>query len=65
MTLLHVRPPVDVSYKPYKCTVQQSDYFWHFKDRVLLKQGGDGCSFTWGISKEVVHETTVGKERRT
>ena len=27
---------------------------------MLVKQGCDECSFTWGISKEV-HETTVGK----
>ena len=44
-----------------KCTVQQqSVYFGNLNDRVLVKQGCDECSFTWGISKKV-HETTVGK----
>ena len=34
--------------------------FLNLSDRVLVKQGCDEYSFTWGIS-EKVHETTVGK----
>ena len=63
MTLLHLRPPIDVKYAHH--TLKNAPYssqsiFEISTTGMLVKQGCDEYSFTWGISEEV-HETTVGK----